>query len=172
MAPRRGPQCKGCLHGKRPQLDHFLATGGAIRDAASKFGLTKSCIDRHRSHILAVPAATTAIVAAGAAYEVDVQSKTARAILTKIQAADRLLAGAEEDRDWGAAVRAIAEFRTIWMDVAKLTGELKDTGLTLQVFLGSSDWQNTQAILVEAVREHPEVAEKVAAALEAVGRSR
>jgi len=55
--------------------------------------------------------------------------------------------------------------------IGKAKGQIKsDPAVTLQVFLGSPDWQATQAVLVEAVREHPEVAEKVAAALEAVGK--
>ena len=54
---------------------------------------------------------------------------------------------------------------------AKLTGELKVAPeISLQVFLGSSEWTSTQALLVEAVKDHPEAAERVALALEAVGK--
>jgi len=67
---------------------------------------------------------------------------------------------------------AVACGRTNLELIAKILGLLKPEtqAVTINQFLGSPDWQATQAVLVEAVREHPEAAEKVAAALEAVGK--
>jgi len=68
-------------------------------------------------------------------------------------------------------LEAAATMKPILEVYGRSTGQIKaDPAVTLQVFLGSPDWQATQAVLVEAVREHPEAAEKVAAALEAVGK--
>lgn len=156
---KRGPQCKACNHGKRDQVDHALATGGTIRNVASRFGLSVGCVHRHQAEHLAPAAegAAAAIVKAAEAYEADVQSKTARAILTKIRVADRLLAGAEEDRDWGAAVRAISEFRSIWMDVAKLTGELK-TGPAVEINLTASpEWLAIEGRFAQLRDARPEL---------------
>jgi len=134
-------------------------TGGTIRNVAKRFGLSIGGLHRHQADHLApaADAAATAIVAAGEAYEAEVQSKTARAILTKIKDAERQMAGAEEDRDWGAAVRAIAEFRSIWMDVAKLTGELK-TGPTVEVNLTASPaWLAIEARFAQLRDARPEL---------------
>lgn len=70
-------------------------------------------------------------------------------------------------------IRETAETaRGVLETLAKVAGLLKPETqvLSLSVFLGSSDWQAVQATLVEPLREYPEAAEKVAAALEAVGK--
>ena len=55
--------------------------------------------------------------------------------------------------------------------IGKAKGQIKaDPVVSLQVFLGSPEWTSTQALLVEAVKDHPEAAERVALALEAVGK--
>jgi len=158
----RGAPCKGCSHGRLEELNHAIATGGKLRELTARFGLTKSCLDRHKKHVLAPTPPTAAIVAAQAAYEPAVQSRTAQAILTRVQDADRALKGAEGDRDWGAMVRAIAEVRSIHMDVAKLTGELK-TGPTVEVNLTAApEWLAIRSRMVELVRARPELRDAMA----------
>lgn len=158
----KGRPCLACNHGQRDEIDHCIATNGKLRELTARFGLTKSCLDRHKRHVLAPGAATASIVAAQAAYEPAVQSRTAQAILTRVADADRALQGAEGDRDWGAMVRAISEVRSIHMDVAKLTGELK-TSPTVEVNLTAApEWLAIRSRMVELVRARPELREIMA----------
>jgi len=69
-------------------------------------------------------------------------------------------------RDTAETARGVLE------TLAKVAGLLKPETqvITINQFLASPEWLASQALVVEAVREHPEAAEKVAAALEAVGK--
>jgi hypothetical protein len=43
--------CTVCSHPNLPKIDEALLSGTAIRDIAGQYGLAKSAVDRHRSHI-------------------------------------------------------------------------------------------------------------------------
>jgi hypothetical protein len=44
-------QCTVCSHPNRAKIDEALVSGTAIRDIAGQHELTKSAVDRHRTHI-------------------------------------------------------------------------------------------------------------------------
>jgi hypothetical protein len=43
--------CTVCSHPKRAEIDEAILSGTAIRDIAGQWGLGKSAVDRHRSHL-------------------------------------------------------------------------------------------------------------------------
>jgi len=68
-------------------------------------------------------------------------------------------------------LEAAATMKPILEVYGRSTGQIKsDPAVSLNLFLASPDWKATQAALVEAVREHPDAAQKIALALEEVGK--
>lgn len=169
-----GPACMTCLHGRRREIDHALATGGTVRNVAERFGLSASSVHRHKKHIETPGPKALRAITAEANFDTETRSATANAILGRIRDADRVLSGAEDDRDWGSMVRALSEVRAIWMDVAKLTGELRsDPTVIIQQIVADPDWRarlGAFATGVQALMARPE-AQAIAPELEALVRA-
>jgi hypothetical protein len=139
----------------------MLATGsGTLRDIAGRFGLSRSALFRHsEEHIPASMAA--AVTAATEAH--------GASLLDQVNALERrafaLLDEAEAAGDRRAANASIREVRGCLELRAKLEGQLRDRETATVNVLVAPDYLRLRGVILGALAEHPEAAQKVASAL-------
>jgi hypothetical protein len=131
-------ECTVCSHPESHAINEALVVERrGVRDIAGRWDLSKSAIDRHRSHIPEL------LVKASLAQEV----ADADLILEKLRGledeAREILQHTKDDRDWRAALSALGEIREQIKLLAQVSGRLKE----IQV-------NNTQVNIIP-LSEHP-----------------
>lgn len=157
--------CTVCVGKRRAEVDRMLANSTPVAQIARLVAISKDTIHRHAKQCSAkaVAIADRAMalqdLAAGiglAVETVDLQRRTLD-ILTK----------AEKTKKLTTALTAIREARGNLELIGKFTGKLKPDApaMTLNVFLGSPDWQRLESILLDALKPYPPALEAAGQAL-------
>lgn len=157
-----GRKCGICTHEERAEIDRLLVRGGtSFRDISGRFGVSTSALSRHKNdHI---PAALARAHDAGeAARAGDLLDRLAE--LDAI--ADKALAEAAAASDWGTVLRGIDTARRTSELRGKLTNELREGVVTVNV-VQAPQWIELRTVILEALRPHPAVLDEV---VEAVAR--
>ena len=155
-------KCSVCHHDDRDAIDAAVIGGAAYRDVARRYDLSKDAVARHReSHL------SPALVALEAEREAD-GGRTAHDRLEGLYLkAERILAAAMADGKPSVSLAAIRELRQTCELLAKLTGELDDRPVTVNV-LTSPEWLQVRGAVLGALAAHPEAQRSVADALAVV----
>ena len=156
--------CTVCTHPDRRAIDKELATGHLVnRRLAARTGLAESSVRRHAANH---PPAR--LVAAAEAEDVR-QALDVLGQLRAINAATlSVLADARKTGDGDLALKAVDRVQRQIELQAKLLGELDErpvVNLTI-----SAEWVEIRAVLLDALRPHPEARQAVAACLVALER--
>lgn len=154
--------CTVCAHPDRHAIEKALVAGGAYRDIAGRYGLTKSAVERHKAEHLPV-----ALVTAAGAEEVRQALDVLQQLKTINGAALTVLRDARAAGDGDLALRAIDRILKQIELQAKLLGDL-DERPVINVLL-SPEWQQLRARIVAALAAYPEARVAVAEALDATG---
>lgn len=153
--------CTICAHRERAAIDEALATRtGSLRSVAAQFGVSLTSLRRHaETHLPAqlVRAAEAQEVAHGGSLLAQVHHLHARALA--------LLATAESANDRTGAIQAIREARGCIELLAKMEGQLREREAATVNVLVAPDWVRLRGVILAALRDDPEAAQRVAAAL-------
>lgn len=154
-----------CEHPKREAIDEALVGDPSNRSVASLYDVSEAAVRRHKGNHL--PAK---LVMAEKAREV-VQADDLLAQVRSLQASTlSILEAAEGTKQYRTALGAIREARGNLELLAKLLGELDDRP---QVnILVSPEWVELRAVIVGALRPHPEARESVLRAIGDEGNAR
>ena len=155
-------QCTICIHPQRTEIDQAITRGDAHRAIARQFGVSRHALDRHKKngHI------AQQIAKAAEAKEIAQAENLLSKITTLQETADRILDKAEKAGDIRAACAAIREVRGVLELMAKVTGELKGDGVTVNI-IQSAEFQQVIAILQEELPD--EIRERFARRLYEIG---
>ena len=156
----RGRPCTVCQHPNRDQVDRDLVDGLALDDIVAKYsGIRRDAVNRHKLNHL--PAT---LVQSQQAVEV----ASADGLLAKMAnleaEARRLQAEAEKQKDIKTALAAVRELVRMVVLQARILGELRD-GPTVNVLVTSPEWLTIRGILMDVLKDYPDAADAVAAAL-------
>ena len=156
--PRR---CTVCTHPDLAEIDRTLAAGNvSFRRLASRYGLHEAAIRRHGAdHVPAVmaEAAQAELVTHGTSLLDQVTSLLRRAL--------GLLQRAEAAGELRAAMAGIREARGCIELLARLEGQLAERQAATVNVLVAPDYLRLRGVILAALHEHPEAAQKVASAL-------
>lgn len=154
--------CSICTHPERPAIDMALVNGAAFRNIAARFGTSATALVRHKGDHL--PASLTR---ARDAEEV-AQADTLLDQIKQLQTITlRILAAAEADGKYVAAIMAVKEARGNLELLAKMVGELDERP---QVnIMASPQWVSIQAIMLEMTGDDPERRRQLADRLAEIG---
>ena len=155
--------CTVCTHPDRPAIDQALVNHRPYRNIAAQFRLSASALVRHHDNDL--PAALAkAQEAEDVRQAIDVLGQ-----LRAINAATlQVLADARKAKDGDLALKAVDRVQRQIELQAKLLGELDErpvVNLTI-----SAEWVEIRAVLLDALRPHPDARQAVAARLVALER--
>jgi len=150
--------CTVCGHPERHAIEKALVAGGAYRDIAGRYNLTKSAVERHKADHL--PAA---LVAAAGVTETRQSLDVLQQLRTINAAALTVLRDARTAGDGDLALKAIDRIHRQVELQAKLLGDL-DERPVVNVLL-SPEWQQLRGQLVAALAPFPEARVAVAAVL-------
>ena len=150
--------CLVCSHPERAEIDRCLIEGVSFRIVSKRFTVSVASIQRHnKDHIPA------RIAQAKQAAEV----ANADDLLIQIQAlrnkAIALLKKAEDSGDYRTALAGVKEARNCIETLLEIEGKL-DRRPTFNITL-SPQWVSMRAIIIGALRDHPDAATAVVAAL-------
>ena len=159
------PLCKTCQHPERRRIEGLIVSGLPVARVAREHGLNRLGVSTHmlkharRDMEAARKAQAGANLSAG-------QSLIDR-VAGYISKAEFIMAGALEDKDRDAAVKALRAAHEILRTHGELTGELSNNRLVLQLGVSVEVAQKRLAV-VEAARALPasEVIERALAVLE------
>jgi len=133
--------CSICKHQDRDQIDAALIEGGPSKELASRFGVSKSALHRHRqTHIL------DCLRKAKEAVEISKADNLINQVEALKRKVQQILEKAESDNDLRTALAGVKELSRLIGLVAKMTTELK----------------NNQGGVVDADLLDPETARKMA----------
>lgn len=156
------PRCTVCTHPERGLVERDITAGMPNTQVASKHGLSKDAVRRHRDRHLSA-------ALRGVMSKRDDQAG-ARA-LDRLEdlygKAEGILEAATAEGKASMSLQAIKELRGIVELLARLTGEL-DERPTVQVLNVSTspEWVEVRSRLLTALRPFPEAATAAALALE------
>jgi hypothetical protein len=111
-------ECKACISPNRSQIDAALAAGESTRGAAGRFGVSKSSIARHRSHI------GDDLARAADARGLRAGDSLAQQLRDLVADAQKIQADAEAQKDLRAGLMAVRELTRLVELGAKLSGAL------------------------------------------------
>lgn len=140
--------CSVCLDPSRDDLDKALVARISVRDAAGRFGFSKSSVDRHKRSCLPKRLAkgrgegqirdasrpadeVVAIVELQRQNDIDSADALRSRVLNLIQQSDGIFAKAEASGDLRVALSAIRESRDCLTLLAKASGWLSDGGTNI-----------------------------------------
>ncbi|SRR6266567_246044 len=158
--------CTICNHPERASIEAAIVDGTVNREITSKFGVGRMAIERHTTNHL---------------IQTVKEAKQEQAIQTGSLALDRMSRGegiVDEilDEFWGEkvkapelALKALAELRRQVELRAKLEGELDEHSITITSI---PEWRELRALLLDALRTHPQARMAVIRALEAYDHER
>ncbi len=150
--------CTVCGHPERHAIEKALVAGGAYRDIAGRYNLTKSAVERHKAEHLPV-----ALVRGEAAREEAHALDVLQQLRTINGAALTVLRDARTAGDGDLALKAIDRIHRQIELQAKLLGDL-DERPVINVLL-SPEWQQVRGQLVAALAPFPAARIAVAAVL-------
>jgi hypothetical protein len=160
--------CSICTHAQRAAIDRSIVLGAPCRDVASRYGLTKSSVDRHaKTHL------SEKVVSAASAKEVlDAEALVAELRLLR-ETTLAVLSEAREEKSHGAALAAIARLEHQAELIGRFVGELIERHQVESVSaVFSSEWIRLRPIIVGALAPYPEASAAVVLALTASGLDR
>lgn len=152
-------QCTVCRHEDREAIDGALASGQPYRSLAERYDLTKDALARHRRAHL-----SPAIKATQAEREAKGAATAADRVEALYLRAERVLEAAEDAGAASVSLQAIRELRQCVELLARITGELDERPVTVNV-LTSPEWLQIRGVLLSALEPHPEARAEVAGAL-------
>lgn len=151
-------KCTICTHPKRLEIEKLFLNGVTYRDISRQHSVSKDAVCRHiAEHVYREMAA---------AKTEEAKSRTSDLFgeLDKLSVdARRILASAEHDNDYHAAIKALSELRRQLEIIAKLRGELiEHTTINL---IASPQFVQVQSVLITALSPYPEAKGAVVSAL-------
>lgn len=160
-------KCSICHHPEREEIERALLSGASIREAGKRFNVSWQAVGRHQrdGHIIA------ALTESKQAKEIACADSLLSEISNLKKRGLKLLSQAEEEKDIRGACAALKEVRSIFELLGKLSGELQNSGRTVNntqnvfnapVFL---EFQNT---IMKALEPYPDARIAVSKALEGV----
>lgn len=155
-----GRTCTVCQHPERHAIERALVAGGALRDIAGQYGLTKSAVERHKAEHLPV-----ALVTAAGAEEVRQALDVLQQLKTINAAALMVLHDARAASDGELALKAIDRIHRQIELQAKLLGELDERPVVN--VLVAPEWLALRGRIVGALARHPEARLALAGVLDA-----
>lgn len=153
-------QCSVCTSTDRPAIDGELVRATPLRTIASRYGVTRQALHRHRQTHL--PAS---LVRDRQATELANAEQLLEQITDLQRHALSALARAEAMGDQRGALAAIREARACLEILAKISGQLLEApGVSLTL---SPEWSAVRMVILEALQDHPKARLAVADALQA-----
>ena len=150
--------CTVCRSPDREAIDRVLLDGGALRDVAGRFKLSKSAVERHKAACLpAFLVAAKAEADQGHGIDLHQQLKAANSLAWQV---------AKQAKDAGDGLLALQALDRVLKQldlVAELTEQLDRRPVVN--LLVSPEWVRTRSILVGALAAHPKARVAVASAL-------
>lgn len=119
--------CGICSHPERAAIDAALVDGTSLRAIAGQYGTTKSALDRHRKHI------PTALTKAKQAAEVADATSLLSRVERLVSRCETICEKAMAEGEWTPAVSATRELRGCLELIGKLSGELKQPGVNVDI---------------------------------------
>lgn len=121
-------ECSICTHPRRAEIDQAIARGDAHRAIAREFGVSRHALDRHKKngHI------AQQIAKAAEAKEI-AEAKTLLDEVTSLKARALTILDNAENEGTREACLALREVRGIIELMAKVTGELRGDGPTINI---------------------------------------
>lgn len=165
-APAKGPPC--CPIGGRvdaEEINAALRAGEAMRSIGERVGATYFALQKHRAICLqpgsnpGQPSAITGATAAIQRQPIPLRERAER----MFRRVARLLKRAEngdDTVDLRACASIARELRGVLELQAKLDGELKAAGTTVNIF-NSPDYKEFESLLAEALADFPDAADAV-----------
>ncbi len=155
--------CVCCKSEHRDEIDKALLAGGEVRKIGARFGLPKSSVQRHKTHISAT------LAMAHRAGEVARADDLLEQVRRLSEEAAATLRSARDTGDLRAANGAIREsLRSVELQ-ARLLGELRE-GVAVQVnVLATPEIVSVRTRLLEALLPYPEARVAAARALDQGG---
>ena len=152
-----GRTCTICKHPERGIIEDALLAGTPFRNIAKRSGISITALHRHKHDHM-----PESLAKAEAAEQVraDDLLEQVRHLQEK---ALSILATAEQAGDMRTALQAIREARGNLELLAKMLGELQQEG-TVNITM-APEWLELRAVIVQALRPHPEALEAVTGAL-------
>lgn len=142
--------CTVCTHPEAELIDRLLVSGTSYRQIAARFDLGMSSVSRHRNKHL-----SSALQAVHKKRE----GKRAVSLLDRVEGlVAKLEQMADEAASTGKTGQLLAtarELRESYKLIGKLTGELDDRPVTLNVLV-SPEWQQVRAVLLMALVPYPQ----------------
>ena len=150
--------CTICESEHRREVDASLVRGESMRKIAARYDMNRESVRRHRHEHL------PALLALAYAAE---QVAEANRLLSRVQAmTERMedwLERAERSHNYAEVRRFAGEWRHQIELLAKLAGQLQQEG-TVNITI-SAEWIELKAVLVEALRPHPQALGDVLSAI-------
>ena len=119
--------CKICSHPERAAIDRAIVEQRSLRDIASQYGISRSSVDRHKSHI------PKALANAKKAETVAESNSLLSRVENWISRCERLFDRAEAAGEWSGAASAAREVRSNLELLGKLNGELQTAGARVDI---------------------------------------
>ena len=108
--------CSVCVDGRRPEIDAAIARGVPLRELQGRYGMSRSTLSRHKSHII------NAIQRVAVSRE----QVTAAVVMGQFEAlkgrAEKLLDASEKDKNYRSAIAAVRTLHELIQSVADLAG--------------------------------------------------
>jgi hypothetical protein len=158
--------CTVCGHADRDAIDAALVTGEPLRNIAARYVTSTATLLRHKAAHL--PASLAAAQGAQEAAHGDDLIAQVRVLQGKALA---ILAKAEAAGQLNVALQGVREARGCLELLARLLGELQETGPTVN-FLVMPEWLTLRTRLLIALDPYPDARLAVAAAMQEVGHAR
>ncbi len=154
--------CTICSHAERDAIDKALVTAEPLRSIAQRFATSATALHRHKAaHLPAVLAAAQEAQEAAHGDDLLAQVRAlqdkALAILDKAEAAGQL----------NVALQGVREARGCLELLARLLGELQETGPTVNVLV-MPEWVAMRTRLLAALDPYPDARLAAAAAMHEV----
>ncbi|RBY94082.1 hypothetical protein DQ244_01595 [Blastococcus sp. TBT05-19] len=152
--------CTVCGHADRQAIDEAVVTGQSMRSIASRHGVSKDAIGRHRAHI------SPALARLVAEREEAGPASALQRLESLYGKASAVLDAAQSEGKAQLSLSAIRELRGLVETLAKITGELDERPTTNVVNLQSSgEWHQLRTVVLEELAPYPEVQQRVAGRL-------
>jgi transposase len=142
--------CKCCTHPELDDINRLLVEGMSYRRVAARFDVGMGSVSRHRNKHLA-PALQAVHRKREEKRTVSLLDRV-EGLVTKLE---QLADEAVETGRSGQMLATARELRESYKLIGKLTGELDDRPVTLNVLV-SPEWQQVRAVLLTALVPYPE----------------
>lgn len=154
--------CIICNRPDREAIDHDIARGASLREVGRAFDIHHTAVFRHkRDH-------TPHEIAALNGAKVQDRGTALARLEALYTTAEKLLKKAlKNDTSVNGQVQIVKEVRACLELIAKMTGELNERPQTLNLMM-APEWLQVRAALFQALEQHPQALEAVAASLAAL----